>query len=184
MKARILLVAAVLLSCSGCASEQRAREQERFDQAMTALEQANSLNDFFEIQTNTFNMRVGDRFEEVPNPDLIAQKRRQWYISKHPDLSEGMKQIILEDPETRINTLRHVFGIDKYKTILENVSILATKLREEKRMKEGMTANLEQNKSNLVTKQNELIIKQQNIFPLENELLEKREARKRIQEEK
>ncbi len=96
MKARVLLVvAAVLMSCSGCASEQRAREQERFDQAMTALEQANSLSDFFKIETNTFNMRVGDRFEEVPNPDLIAQKRRQWYISKHPDLPSEMKEIIL-----------------------------------------------------------------------------------------
>ena len=45
---------------------------------------------------------------------------------------EEMKQIILEDPDTRINTLRHIFGIDKYKTILENVGILRLKLREEK----------------------------------------------------
>jgi len=45
---------------------------------------------------------------------------------------EEMKQIILEDPETRMNTLRHVFGIDKYKKILENVSTLASKLREKK----------------------------------------------------
>ena len=32
-----------------------------------------------------------------------------------------MKEIILEDPEVRINTLRHIFGIDKYKHILENI---------------------------------------------------------------
>ena len=31
-----------------------------------------------------------------------------------------MKQIILENPEIRLNTLRHVFGIDKYKRVLEN----------------------------------------------------------------
>ena len=97
MKARVLLVvAAVLMSCSGCASEQRVREQERFDQAMNALEQANSLSDFFEIENNTFVMRIVEHFEDVPDRDFIAQKRRQWYISEHPDLSAGMKQIILE----------------------------------------------------------------------------------------
>jgi len=47
-----------------------------------------------------------------------------------------------------------------------------------------MTASLEQNKSNLMVKQNELIIKQQNIFPLETTLFEKKEIRKKIQEEK
>ncbi|MDD5012586.1 MAG: AAA family ATPase [Candidatus Nanoarchaeia archaeon] len=122
--------------------------------------------------------------EILSYPSEFAKKQNILYKFTVYTPQEEMKQIILEDSETRINTLRHVFGIDKYKTILENVSILATKLREEKRMKEGMTANLEQNKSNLVTKQNELIIKQQNIFPLENELFGKKEARKRIQEEK
>jgi exonuclease SbcC len=63
---------------------------------------------------------------------------------------EEMKQIILQDSETRINTLRHVFGIDRYKRIIENVSILSAKLREEKRMKEGMISNLEQDKLLLI----------------------------------
>jgi exonuclease SbcC len=97
---------------------------------------------------------------------------------------EEMKQIILQDAETRINTLRHVFGIDKYKKILENVSILTTKLREEKRLREGMTANLENNKLSLVSKESELEIKKQNLAFVERELFEKKEIRKRIQEEK
>ena len=97
---------------------------------------------------------------------------------------EEMKQIILEDPETRINTLRHVFGIDKYKKILENVSIITIKLREEKRMKEGMVMNLEQDKSNLMEKETELETKQYNLTSVEKELFLKAEQRKKIQEEK
>ncbi|MCL5018173.1 MAG: AAA family ATPase [Candidatus Pacearchaeota archaeon] len=122
--------------------------------------------------------------ELLSYPSEFAKKQNLLYKFTVYTPQEEMKQIILEDSETRINTLRHVFGIDKYKTILENVSVVATKLREEKRMKEGMTANLEQNKSSLVTKENELTTKQQNIFPLETKLFEKREIRKKIQEEK
>ena len=82
-------------------------------------------------------------------PPEFAKKQNILYTFTVYTPQEEMKQIILEDAETRINTLRHVFGIDKYKKILENVTILTTKLREEKRMKEGMTMNLEQNKLSL-----------------------------------
>ena len=97
---------------------------------------------------------------------------------------EEMKQIILEDPETRINTLRHVFGIDKYKKILENVSMLASKLREEKRLKEGLIEYLEQDKANLSSKEDELEAKHYNLASVEKELFLKIEKRKKIQEGK
>jgi len=96
---------------------------------------------------------------------------------------EEMKQIILQDPTTRINTIRHVFGIDKYKRILENSSTITSKLREEKRRKEGMTATLEQDKSDFLDKKIELETKQQNLLLVEKELLSKTEQRKKIQEE-
>ena len=117
-------------------------------------------------------------------PSELAKKQNMLYTFTVYTPQEEMKQIILEDSETRINTLRHVFGIDKYKTILENVSILTTKLREEKRMKEGMTANLEQNKLNLVNKENQLNEKKLKLLSAEKELLEKIETRKKIQIEK
>src|SRR3989338_7201887 len=97
---------------------------------------------------------------------------------------EEMKQIILEDPETRTNTLRYVFGIDKYKKILENISILASRLREEKRVKEAMLENLEQDKSNLLSKEEELESKHYNLVSVEKELFTKTEEHKKIQEEK
>lgn len=122
--------------------------------------------------------------ELLQYPQEFAKKQNLLYTFTVYTPQEEMKQIILEDSETRINTLRHVFGIDKYKKILENVSIIATKLREEKRLKEGMTFNLEQNKFNLVTKENDLDSKQLNLSSIEKELFEKTEIRKRIQEEK
>ena len=126
----------------------------------------------------------GKILEILNYPQEFAKKQNVLYTFTVYTPQEEMKQIILEDAETRINTLRHVFGIDKYKTILENVSILTTKMREEKRMKEGMTANLEQNKFNLISKENELEEKQLNLFSIEKELFERTEIRKQIKQEK
>jgi len=97
---------------------------------------------------------------------------------------EEMKQIILQDPESRINTLRHVFGIDKYKKILENSSIVILKIREERRIKEALTENFEQDKSNMILKEDELDAKHYNLISVEKELFLKREKRKKIQKEK
>lgn len=97
---------------------------------------------------------------------------------------EEMKQIILQNSETRINTLRHVFGIDKYKKILENISIVTLKIREEKRVKEGLTANLEQDRIDILEKENELESKRYNLISIEKELFLKKEIRKKVEDEK
>ena len=97
---------------------------------------------------------------------------------------EEMKQIILEDGETRINTLRHVFGIDKYKTILENISLLRLKLREEKRLMEGITSTLEEDYQNILQKENELLGMKENTTNLETDLLLKIQNRKGKEREK
>jgi exonuclease SbcC len=47
---------------------------------------------------------------------------------------EDMKSIILERPESRLNTLRILFGVDKYKSIVENASVI---LREKKMQKKS-----------------------------------------------
>ena len=51
-------------------------------------------------------------------PREFSKKQNLLYKFTVYTPQEEMKQIILEDSETRINTLRHVFGIDKYKKIL------------------------------------------------------------------
>lgn len=117
-------------------------------------------------------------------PKEFAKKQNLLYKFTVYTPQEEMKEIILQDPETRINTLRHVFGIDKYKKILENTSIFLGKLREEKRMKEGITSTLERDKEEIISKENELESKQYNLVSVEKELFMKTEIRKRIQEEK
>jgi len=62
---------------------------------------------------------------------------------------EEMKQILLGEPDLRLDTLRRVFGIDKYKRVKENSKVFSMKLRE--RMKEfaGRIADLEDRKVDL-----------------------------------
>ena len=117
-------------------------------------------------------------------PSEFSKKQNILYKFTVYTPQEEMKQIILQDPETRINTLRHVFGIDKYKRILENASILASKLREEKREKEAIISNLEKDKFELILKEENLDSKKINLISIEKELFIKTDARKRIMEEK
>jgi exonuclease SbcC len=59
---------------------------------------------------------------------------------------EQMKQIIHEDPETRLNILRHMFGIEKYKKMRENITILGNYLKEETKRQQGEISSLDQEK--------------------------------------
>ncbi|MEK6842231.1 MAG: AAA family ATPase [Nanoarchaeota archaeon] len=117
-------------------------------------------------------------------PKEFSKKQNLLYKFTVYTPQEEMKEIILQDSETRVNTLRHIFGIDKYKKILENVSILASKIREEKRIKENLVLDIEQDKLDLVSKENELESRHYNLASVEKEFFLKTEERKKIQEEK
>ena len=82
---------------------------------------------------------------------------------------EEMKQIILEPRDLRFNTLRYVFGIDKYKRIEENTFILISKLKEKIRINEGLIYNLEDWKKSLQEKREEL----KNLKVMQKDLVEK-----------
>ena len=116
-------------------------------------------------------------------PKEFSKKQNILYKFTVYTPQEEMKQIILQDSETRINTLRHIFGIDKYKKIIENTSTLISKIREERRVKEGMTATLEQDKLNVISKEEELKSKNQNLSVIKGELLIKINAREKAKEE-
>jgi exonuclease SbcC len=117
-------------------------------------------------------------------PKEFSKKQNILYKFTVYTPQEEMKQIILQDSETRINTLRHIFGIDKYKKILENTSLLASKIREEKRLKEAIILNFDEDKINLLTKQNELEEKNHNLVSVEKEFFLRTEKREEIQKEK
>ncbi|MEK6917885.1 MAG: hypothetical protein AABW51_02955 [Nanoarchaeota archaeon] len=126
-----------------------------------------------------------DKVLELLNyPKEFAKKQNLLYKFTVYTPQEEMKQIIIQDAETRVNTLRHVFGIDKYKRVLENLAILTSKLREEKRIKQALTSNAEQDKLEVLEKENELESKHYNLSSVEREFFLKAEARKRVQDEK
>ena len=65
---------------------------------------------------------------------------------------EQMKNIISEEAEVRLNILRHIFGIDKYKTIRENLTILLSKLKEDSKSLQGEILSLESDKISILAK--------------------------------
>ena len=71
---------------------------------------------------------------------------------------EQMKQIILEDSETRLNILRHILGIDKYKIIRDNLTIILNQLKEESKILQGEIKNLDDEKSKLEVKKTSINI--------------------------
>ncbi len=126
-----------------------------------------------------------DKVLELLNyPKEFSKKQNILYKFTVYTPQEEMKQIILEDPETRINALRHVFGIDKYKTIIENATIVASRLREDKRMKEGQIENLEADREILASKEEELETKHHNLVSVERELFLRTEEMRKAQEER
>jgi exonuclease SbcC len=116
-------------------------------------------------------------------PSEFAKKQNLLYKFTVYTPQESMKQIIMEDPQVRLNTLRHIFGIEKYKRIFENLSIVLAKLREEKRRKEGAVQDLEVKMQALLQKEQYLEDKQKNLASLEHELFIKQEERRRFQED-
>lgn len=117
-------------------------------------------------------------------PKEFSKKQNLLYKFTVYTPQEEMKQIIQEDPEFRINTLRHIFGIDKYKTILENSLLLALKIREEKRVKEGMIFGIGKEMLNLSEKENELQSRQVEFLSIDKDFFMKKQETKKAQEEK
>ncbi len=81
---------------------------------------------------------------------------------------ENMRQIIYDDKEIRLNTLRKVFNIDKYKKIKENAQFISKELRAQKRALEETITNipaLETQKKKTIEekgkKQQELVVQEQ-----------------------
>ncbi|MBU0980923.1 MAG: SMC family ATPase, partial [Nanoarchaeota archaeon] len=86
--------------------------------------------------------------------DLLAKGKDLIYRYTVYTPQEEMKKILVDDTETRLDTLRRVFQIDKYKRIRENAQILTKHLREQIKKLEGRTATLQDNR-----KQKEMLLK-------------------------
>jgi len=90
-------------------------------------------------------------------PSEFAKKTNLLYKFTVYTPQEEMKQIILEPGDIRLNTLRHVFGIDKYKRIEENLFILTSKLKEKIRIFEAITYDIDDEKGRLEQKKQKVV---------------------------
>ncbi len=103
----------------------------------------------------------GSRFEssisEVKTKILEVLNYPQEFLRKNNLLyrytiytpQEQMKQIILEEPESRLDVLRHIFGLDKYKRIKENLQRVTAKIREDSRILQMEVVALDSKKSDV-----------------------------------
>ncbi len=91
---------------------------------------------------------------------------------------EEMKAIIQERPEVRLDTLRHIFGIDRYKRIKENSSIFIQRIKDSIKIKEVLVSelNLLKEKYNFENEKKILFARDVNNLKLRyNEVLKEKE---------
>lgn len=62
---------------------------------------------------------------------------------------EQMKQILLEEGETRLDLLRRVFGIDKYKRIRENAAITEKAVKDKRKLLEASIGDIDHKQQQL-----------------------------------
>ncbi len=96
-------------------------------------------NQRFELSTSEMKNRV---ITLLNYPKEFAKKSNLLYKFTVYTPQEEMKAIINERPEIRLDTLRHIFGIDRYKRIKENSQIFMQKVKETIRIKEAETSEL------------------------------------------
>ena len=88
--------------------------------------------------------------------DLVKKGKDLIYRYTVYTPQEEMKQILYESKDARLDTLRKVFNIDKYKRIKDNSGIVVKALREKKRHLEGYVLDFEYKKKQLEERKNEI----------------------------
>ena len=78
--------------------------------------------------------------------DLVSKGKDLIYRYTVYTPQEEMKRILMEDKDMRLNTLRKVFNIDRYKRIKENSAVFIRALKEKRREIGGFISDLEEKK--------------------------------------
>ncbi|MEK6927813.1 MAG: SMC family ATPase [Nanoarchaeota archaeon] len=99
-----------------------------------------------EYSTTELKTRI---LELIGYPPEFVKKNNILYKYTVYTPQEQMKQIITEDSETRLSVIRHVFGIDKYRIIRDNLSIIILKLKDETKFMSGELKTLDEEKLKL-----------------------------------
>ncbi len=94
---------------------------------------------------------------------------------------EEMKLILYEENEKRLDTLRRIFGIDKYKKVIENSKIFITAMKDEKKELTGKIFDLENKIKQKEAKSEEL---NKIDFDYKNTIPKSDEIKNKLQEKK
>ncbi|MBW3000052.1 SMC family ATPase [Candidatus Woesearchaeota archaeon] len=78
--------------------------------------------------------------------ELVTKSKSLIYRYTVYTPQEEMKHILFEEKDQRLDTLRKVFGIDKYKRISENAAVYIKHLKEENKELNGRIADLSEKK--------------------------------------
>jgi DNA repair protein SbcC/Rad50 len=127
---------------------------------------------YIEINGNRKDLSIVELKQEIIN--LLNYPKE--FLTKTKDLiyrytvytpQEQMKQILLENPQERLNILRRVFGIEKYKTIINNAKLFVSQIKEKTKELSGVVIDLEQKKQEEINLQEKIIKIKEDIKPLE-----------------
>jgi exonuclease SbcC len=107
-------------------------------------------------------------------PDEFLKKTNLLYRYTVYSPQEEMKHVITEDAESRLNSLRYVFGIEKYRKIKENAAKITLLLRERSKVLQGESKDIELFRSKLEADRKHIIILDKKISEAVKKLNEKR----------
>ncbi len=85
--------------------------------------------------------------------DLLAKSKGLIYRYTVYTPQEEMKKILFDDEEARLNTLRRVFDVDKYRLIRENAKLYLYELKAKSREAEASASDIDEKKAELKARQ-------------------------------
>ena len=107
-------------------------------------------------------------FEILGYPkDLVSKSKDLVYRYTVYTPQEAMKEILYAKPEERLDILRRVFNVDKYKRIRENTIFVLSSLKEKRKELEGFTLDLHPKKQQQAQLNSEIVALQSKIKEIE-----------------
>ncbi|MBT7706192.1 SMC family ATPase [archaeon] len=102
-------------------------------------------------------------------PKEYARKSNLLYKYTVFTPQEEMKSIIQENPDARMDSIRHIFGMDRYKRIKTNAQVFLQKIKQAVRIKEVLVSelNLLKEKLNIETEKKIRLAKETNNLSIE-----------------
>jgi len=135
----------------------------------------------FELSTSELKNKV---ISLLDYPKEFAKKSDLLYKYTVYTPQEGMKEIVNERPETRLDLIRHIFGVDRYKRIKDNSQIFLQRIKENIKIKEVQIKEINNLREKLVLASEEKIKVSKELLDystaLEKVSFEKKELKEKI----